>query len=179
MQQPPPGYPQYPQQPYYPPQPPQKKGTSPLVIVLAVLGGILVLGFGGCLLCVGAGVKGVADQAAKEKKESDEAKKSVMKVDLDDLLSDYKGNEVAADKKYKGKFIEVSGKARDIKKDLTDDMYVEVGTGGAFEIPAVHCDLGKKGEDVAAKLKKGQSITVRGIVKGLMMDVQLKDCEVQ
>ena len=139
MQQQPPGYPQQPPYPQqypqggYPPQPPQKSGTSPLVIVLAILGGLLVLGFGGCLLCVGVAGKGIADADKKAKAEKVEAKKNVKDVDLDELLSDYKGNEVAADKKYKGKFIEVSGTARDIKKGFMDEMYIEVGTGAAFE----------------------------------------------
>lgn len=187
MQQPPGGYPQQPQYPQYPqggypqqPPPPQRKGTSPLVIVLAILGGLLVLGFGGCLLCVGVAGKGIADAEKKASEEKAEAKKNVKKLELDEMLADYKGNEVAADKKYKGKFVEISGVAREIKKDITDDTYIEVGVDNeAFSIPNVHCELGKKGEDEAAKLKKGQKITVRGIVTGLMMDVQLKDCEVQ
>ena len=38
---------QYPQQPYMPPPPPKKRRTG--LIVLAIIGGILVLGLGGCL----------------------------------------------------------------------------------------------------------------------------------
>jgi hypothetical protein len=94
------------------------------------------------------------------------------------LIADYKGNEVRGDGKWKGKLVKVSGFAGDIKKDILDKPFVTVGTGSEFEIPTVQCSLAAGQEGAAASLSKGQSVTLKGRVKGLMMNVQLDDCEV-
>ena len=49
---------------------------------------------------------------------------TVVSVDAWTLVADYKDNEVAADEKYKGKTLKVNGFIGDIKKDITDTMYV-------------------------------------------------------
>lgn len=56
-------YPQYPYPP--PPPPPQRRGLSTLTIVLIVLGGFLLLGFGTCVVLGGLVVLGAAS-AEKE-----------------------------------------------------------------------------------------------------------------
>ena len=40
------------------------------------------------------------------------------------LYKDYNANEIAADEKYKGKIIEVTGVIRDIGNDIMDNAYV-------------------------------------------------------
>ena len=57
-------------------------------------------------------------------------------------------------------------------------MYVTVGTGKQFEIPTVQCTLKESNAGAATKLTKGQTITVQGDVTGLMMNVQLDDCDI-
>lgn len=156
----------------------QKKGTSPLVIALAVVGGVIVLGFGGCVVCVGIGAKGVADHAKKQEVEKAAAKESVVAADIAEMLATYKSNEIKADSKWKGKFVEISGKVDDIKKDIVDKMYVTVGTGGDFEIPQVQCYFDDAHSKVLGDLEKGQAVKIRGLVKGLMGNVVLEDCEV-
>jgi hypothetical protein len=44
----------------YPPGPPAKKRLGALKIVLAVLGGLFVLGFGSCVICVALGAKAIS-----------------------------------------------------------------------------------------------------------------------
>lgn len=68
---------------------------------------------------------GVAPPAAAE----------VLEVPLGTLLADYENNEVGADLKYKGKYLKVTGKVGDIKKDILDDIYVTVGTGSSSSCP--------------------------------------------
>jgi len=99
-------------------------------------------------------------------------------VKISTLLSDYKNNEVRADGVYKGKLIQTSGSANDIKKDIMGGMYVTVGTGKSFEIPVVQCQLGENEAKKAANLNKGDKVTVRGRVTGLLMNVQVEDCEI-
>ena len=104
-------------------------------------------------------------------------KAAAVTVPLKELLSEYKDNEVRADSKFKGKSIETTGKVGDVKKGILGDTYVTVGTGKAFEIPMVQCFFGKDQTQKATSLSKGNKVTVRGRVDGLMMNVLVKDCE--
>lgn len=98
-------------------------------------------------------------------------------VDLKTLLGEYKDNEVRADAQFKGKRIQVTGKVGDVKKDILDKIYVVVGSGIQLEIPRVQCHFSDEHALKAAMLSKGQDVTVKGTVKGLMMNVRLDDCE--
>lgn len=97
-------------------------------------------------------------------------------VAVADLLKDYKDNEVRADGKYKGKRLRVTGKVGEIKKDITDSIYVTVGTGGEFELPEAQCFFGDEHAKEAAALSKGAKVTVDCVCEGLMMNVLMKDC---
>lgn len=105
------------------------------------------------------------------------AEANVLKVPLRTLLAEYKDNELRGDAKFKGKIVQVSGTAGDVKKDLLGSAFVIVGTGAALEIPQVQCFFDEKNEKRIAALSKGDPITVRGRVEGLMMNVLMKDCE--
>ena len=48
----------------------------------------------------------------------------VLSVNSKTLYKDYSNNEIAADDKYKGKIIQVTGTIRDIGNDIMDDAYV-------------------------------------------------------
>ena len=102
---------------------------------------------------------------------------NVERVQIETLLSEYKGNEVRADTAYKGKVIETTGIVNTVKKDITDSIYVILGSGAQFEIPEVQCFFDDRLAKKAAALNKGDRVTVRGTVSGLMMNVLVKDCE--
>jgi len=72
--------------------------------------------------------------------------------------------------------IRATGVVGDVKKDILGDIYVIVGTGKDFEIPAVQCFVAKGEETRAAALSHGQKVTIRGTVDGLMMNVLVKGC---
>jgi hypothetical protein len=103
---------------------------------------------------------------------------AVLKVGLTKLLSEYHDNEVRADGQFKGKVIRTAGTVGDVKKDILGAIYVTVGTGKMFEIPVVQCFVRKGEEQRAAALSKGDNVTVRGRVGGLLMNVLVKDCEI-
>jgi hypothetical protein len=100
-------------------------------------------------------------------------------VSLSVLLSEYKDNEIAADQRYKGHPVQVNGTVGDVKRDILNNPYVIVGTGSDYEIPTLQCFLAKGQESRAAALHKGDRVTVRGTVSGLMMNVLVKECEVE
>ncbi len=101
---------------------------------------------------------------------------AVPAVGLDDLLEAYKRNEVAADSRFKGKRLRVSGTIGDVKKDILGRPYVTLGHGQQIEIPVVQCILRSDQAGRAAQLSPGKTLAVEGKVDGLMMNVLLSVC---
>jgi hypothetical protein len=99
-----------------------------------------------------------------------------MTVDVAELLKDYKGNELRGDAKYKGKRLRVIGKAGDMKRDLTNTIFMTVGTGVPFETPEAQCFFADEYASSVASLTKGDTVVVNCTVAGLMMNVLMKDC---
>ncbi len=97
---------------------------------------------------------------------------------LRDLLAQYKDNEVRADGIYKGKLVEFGGLVGDIKKDITNTIYVTVGTGEWLQIPMVQCFFDDSAANVTARLSNGQHVRMKGLVDGLMMNVLVKGCQI-
>jgi hypothetical protein len=141
--------------------------------VLLILGGLCVMGFGGCVVCVSVGAKGVADQDAKNAKDFDDA--PAITIDADALIKAYQDNEVAADEKYKGKKMRVTGKLASIDSGLDDEPVLQLGTQ-IFPLVQAH-GVEKK---IAANLKKDTNITVECKGDGELASIpQLKDCAVK
>jgi hypothetical protein len=90
---------------------------------------------------------------------------------------EYKDNEVRADGKFKGKVVQTTGLVRDVKKDVLGSIYVTLGTGKLLEVPVVQCFVAGSQVERVTALSKGDKVTMRGRVDGLMMNVLVKDCE--
>ena len=88
---------------------------------------------------------------------------------------EYNENEIAADEKYKGKIIEVTGVIRDIGNDIMDNAYITLVGNEYFG--DIQCYFNEK--SVVAKLSKGKRITVIGSCSGLMINVQINNCIVR
>ena len=98
-------------------------------------------------------------------------------LSADQLYRDYSANEVAADSKYKGRVVVVSGTVQSIGKDITDEAYIVVGGGGFLD--GVQCMFTKGEQGAVARLSKGQRVTVKGEVSGKMGNVLLRRCTLQ
>lgn len=163
---PPQGYPQG-----YPP--PQKQGLGTAAKILIGLVVICVLGFGGCILCIGIGAKGVADQQVKEKEDFES--QDAISVSADELLDAYESNEVAADAKYKGKKVRVTGKLSSIGSGFGDEPLLQLGSK---MFPHVSATGVEKSE--AARLTKGQDITLECKADGEIASMpQLTNCSIK
>lgn len=103
---------------------------------------------------------------------------ATLKVPIRTLLNEYSDNEIRADALYKGKLVQVTGRVSDTKRDILNSIYVTLGTGRMFEIPEVQCFFEDDWARAAAQLSKGQTITVRGRVDGLMFNVLMSNCEI-
>lgn len=134
-------------------------------VILLIIGGI------------GAGSQDSEDNVATNKSSNKEI--LPISVSIGELLSSYNDNEVGADVKFKGKYIQTSGIVGDIKKDIMDDLYVTIGaTGEAFEIPVLQAFFLDKYTNDLANLKKGQTLEVVCKIDGLMMNVLGKKCKI-
>jgi len=95
--------------------------------------------------------------------ESAEAAEPPLPVKADALFRAYDDNEVAADQKYKGKSLLVTGTVQSIDKDFTDSIVVKLASGNPFM--AVHAYIGDQHAAMAASLKKGRRLL--GCAKGM------------
>lgn len=96
-----------------------------------------------------------------------------------ELLNLYAANELAGDAEYKGKEIRITGVVGRIGNDILGTPYVTLGSGGELEVRQVQCMLDKASASIAARLTPGQTITMRGKVDGLMMNVIVRSCSFQ
>lgn len=96
-----------------------------------------------------------------------------VQVTSSQLVAAYVANEVAADKLYKGRTVEVSGSIRSIGKDVMDEMYVCLDSDDL--IRATQCFFDKSHEDALSKMSKGQFVRIVGRCNGVFGNVMLKD----
>jgi len=95
------------------------------------------------------------------------------------LMADYKGNEQRGDQRWKGKLVEVTGAVNFVHKGMIGEPAdVMLNTGAMFEVPQIKCFLRAGQIEAAAKLPRGQKVTMRGRVNGLRINVQVDDCEI-
>ncbi len=99
-----------------------------------------------------------------------------FKLTAASLLAAYDANEVAADEKFKGKLIEVTGKVDTIAKDIMGDPYVTLGSGKDFEFAHVQAMFPADALKQLAGLRKGQEVTVRCTCAGKVINVIGEDC---
>lgn len=104
---------------------------------------------------------------------------AAIEVSVEQLLKDYKENEVAADNKYKGKKVTVSGVVDSVAKDVLNDTYIKIDTGSDYEVLGAQCYIADTQLERVANLKSGDKITVEGYVSSYSLNVLLKECEVQ
>lgn len=105
-----------------------------------------------------------------------EVKEEVLKVSAVDLAKAYEDNEVKADKSYKDKTAEISGKVDDIGV-VAGQTYVVLSAEKDFAITNVQCFFEEQAEiDKVSNLKKGDTVTIQGKIDGKSMNVGVNNC---
>jgi hypothetical protein len=123
----------------------------------------------------------VACNKPKAKPTAEEKVKAEVTVTTDQLLDDYKNNHIGADQKYKGKWVQVTGKYAGTGNVALFGDYVGLGSSHEGEFD-VMCFLDKEdaaARDKAAKLKEGDTVTLLGMCEGKVLGftaVRLKLC---
>jgi len=100
-----------------------------------------------------------------------------MTVSASELYADYEANGVAADDKYKGKVLLVTGEVNTIDRDIMETIYVTLQGDEYFG--DVQCFFAEDHVSAASQLTKGQTITVKGRCDGKLMNVMLEGCVIQ
>jgi hypothetical protein len=94
------------------------------------------------------------------------------------LVTEYKTNELQADQKYQGSWLEVEGGVNDVSKNTEGTPYLVLhGSEGAFSWITVRCFISKRHAEWAPRIVRGQRIKVRGRCSGKPSDVHILDCE--
>lgn len=81
-------------------------------------------------------------------------------VSVNDMMSDLDSNAMGASDKYKGKYLEITGKLNNID---AAGKYIDLMADGDFEIIGVQCYI--KSDDQKAKIasmSKGDTVTLKG-----------------
>ena len=91
------------------------------------------------------------------------------------LFNEYQKDKAAADKKYKGQVLVVTGTVDNVKIGPSGKPYVTMNTSNL--VLRVQFLFDKKYENAVSQLRKGQKVTIKGRVYGRIGNVILEDCE--
>ncbi len=89
------------------------------------------------------------------------------------LVAEYEQDEAKSNKLYLGKVIEVTGIVDASSIDQTGNINVTLRGG---DLAGVGCQLEKNTKSNMNKLIVGESVTIKGICTGILIDVVLVDC---
>lgn len=84
------------------------------------------------------------------------------------LIQEFETTEQTSNKKYWDKIIEAAGIVKDISKD--DRGFYSVVLGDTSSMSSVRCSMDSVHNEEAAVLKKGSSVSLRGICSGFNAD---------
>lgn len=103
-----------------------------------------------------------------------------IQTSADDLISDYKENELAADEKFLNKSVLVTGVVSDIA-DVYGSLSVDMSSSRDFEFLSVKCSFDKSEKKALSKLKTNKKATLQGTVRGKTANlfVELDNCKVK
>lgn len=134
------------------------------MMIKKILGGILVV----VLLGVGA-VYFVFNKPHRSVDKPD------LLVDASDLIMAFEEDERAANDKYVGKVLEVSGTVAEVIEKQSSFVLL---LGDTTTVSRVSCTLEHEQDSMAYGLRAGDALTVRGICSDRLLDVVLVDCKI-
>ncbi|NUO03162.1 MAG: hypothetical protein HUU01_21335 [Saprospiraceae bacterium] len=97
-----------------------------------------------------------------------------VKADATTLYSEYETDETAANAKYLGKIVEVSGTVRETTKDGTGSVKIMLDSGS--EMGGIICELDPLSAHKRTDFQPGEQVRFKGKCDGVLMDVVLTRC---
>jgi tRNA_anti-like len=104
------------------------------------------------------------------------SEKADLSITAVELLQRYNKNSAAADSAFVDKIVEVSGSIKQIEQ--TSDSSATIYLGVASLENNVSCLLQASETAKAKNFKQGDSVSLRGVCTGFLMDVELNRCVV-
>ncbi len=106
-----------------------------------------------------------------------ELEPAAIEITVEELLSAYEAEGIAADAKFVNKILKVTGvvNRREVKDSLDID-YITLTNADKKLLQSVRCTFDKKYRPELNRLKTGQRVTVQGKYDGSMIDISLRDC---
>jgi hypothetical protein len=120
----------------------------------------------------GKGTESSAASTASETSQASEQAKPEVSVTASDYYDEYESNEVAADNKYKGKLLQITGRVSGVRKTL-GSVYIDLESSNPYLFVA--CEMSD--ESAAASVSKGSQVTIIGSGAGKVVYPQLEDCQ--
>ncbi len=99
-----------------------------------------------------------------------------IKVLANQLVGDYGENQIAADNKYKGQLLQISGLVDSVGKDVQGNPFVVIKTN-LQSFSAVDCFFSQSQEGQLASLMSGDAIIAQGMESNYLAgNVEVKSC---
>lgn len=118
----------------------------------------------------------------------EDPKKGILTCTATELHREYQANEIAADAKYKRKWVQVRGSVAHVAKDISGTPYIAFATNGVGQVQAALFDVQIKTMSAsgfsactvmekAAGVRPGQKLTVECLGKGSAIGMpRLEQC---
>jgi len=101
--------------------------------------------------------------------------KSDITITADQIINDFSSDETKANRSYLDKIIKISGVISELKV-VKQKGIITLKTNHDFG--SILCHLSDKASQKINSLKEGQTLTLKGICTGFLMDVILVKCEI-
>jgi hypothetical protein len=121
------------------------------------------------LLVIAGAVYGYLEFNRKQKDTADLT--PAISITATGIIKAFETNEKAATPTYNGKVIQVEGMVKEVVK--VDRGFYTLVLGEAGSMSSVRCSIDSTHSEEAAKVQKGQSISVKGICSGFISDEML------
>ncbi len=170
---------------------PQKKKHGCLWALLVVIGLILIIGIvliASCSKALKEAEEQEREEIEKEKvvtdteaegETIDEEAIEVTQVDIEEFMAEFDDNQLAAEEKYKDKWVRMEAKIRNISDDIFGTPFLSLEPVGSdeFTMTSVKCNF--EDAEQLMEVKNGEIITVQGKVSSQDLGViSLRHCEI-
>ena len=110
-------------------------------------------------------------------------KNDALEIKSSTLYKAYESNEISADNKFKDKWVKLTGKIIDIRKNPIKKSESIVKLNGLidnkYEIVGVSCHFDESQNSEISKLVEGQIITILGKCLGKPVFIKIADCSIE
>ena len=159
--------------PYYKPKKKKSNGKLVASILVAIIGTLAAIA------AISVAVEESGGDLNKTSSSQSEQEIEYIEVTANQLWQDFSDNEVAAEQKYTGKYVKVTGVVSEINSASTLISANVLLTVDDAMFSCVQCNFTKKNSEQLANLTKGQTVTIIGTCGDLNLNVHINDCEIE